>query len=635
MESVQGQIQAYHDHYNGLVDIENARRLAYDAARRSAVPGLVEAEEEIAPLEAELAAATEAANLAARTGKGPSPKRCPEVARIKKALKAPRARARSLRATGNEMLAPGHARKEELDCAKRGVGADGKKLAVAPRIAERLNEEVTAELLADDSLSEFYRAVVALEADALAKSKALRGTTGCTAGTYLMAERAFDSARKKRAAGLLHRRRWDGGGKVAVQLRKLSTEGLFQQASTMLQVDRLPSNTWDDRGRPRRKPRKYCETRARIRCGSDGRMPVWAELRVWMHQPLPANTSITWAWLQVRRHGGETTYSLQLTLDGDLSRTASGQGACAIDFGWRHIPDHGLRVGFLRGEDGHRQELLIPEQLVKKLVHPDALRSVTDTVFADAKSAFRDLMDADDTPEWVREEGQYHAQWRSPRRLATIVWRRVSEIKNSQSLWHDWERERKASRMDLLDTREVIESWLASRGVSGSELTWLYLEWWRKKNKHIYMWESSLRLKAIAARKEIFRCWAKQIATRYSDVVLEDFDLRNVSRLRDGASEQEKRANHYRTLACVSTLRDAIYNACGKSRVHKINAAGSTYTCHVCGHDCRDDDTWAPERSVTHECGQCRTEWDQDENASINMISFMRERSGGDAEQTR
>src|SRR5690606_22488963 len=87
-------------------------------------------------------------------------------------------------------------------------------------------------------------------------------------------------------------RRWDGSGKLAVQLQNgLPVEDAFGD-DTRLQIDPVDPVAWNSPSRSERIHKN--RTKVRIRIGSENRKPIWAELDIAMHRPLPKGGKIKW-----------------------------------------------------------------------------------------------------------------------------------------------------------------------------------------------------------------------------------------------------------------------------------------------------------------------------------------------------
>src|SRR5690606_20002748 len=92
---------------------------------------------------------------------------------------------------------------------------------------------------------------------------------------------------------------------------------------------------------------------------------------------------------------------------------------------------------------------------------------------------------------------------------------------------------------------------------AGDEAGYTLVETWRKRDRHLWEYEANLRDQLLARRREQCRRFAAHLARTYGEIVLEDFDLRQVAS-GDGREEQYAGARHQRQLANVAGLRQAI-----------------------------------------------------------------------------
>lgn len=438
-------------------------------------------------------------------------------------------------------------------------------------------------------------------------------------GTYLLVEEAAKAAAKAKVDPRF--RGFRGEGRIGVQVQGgLSTEDLFSGRSTLLQVDPLPEGQWDTRS-----GRRHAKTVCRIRVGSNGRAPVWVHFPVLIHRKLPAGT-IKAAWIAVTKCGAQTRYALQIVIEAEsFKHRAHGTGTVALDLGWRQMGE-GLRVAYWADDKGRHGSLELPTRLYSGLTLPNALRSYGDLHFEQAKGALKAWLGDHEVPEWVREATSHLAQWRSPQRLARVAFRLVREGMSEDDitrLWKVWKNEKLSRREDLFDTLEAITAWASVQGIE--EPLPLYLEWWRRKNRHLLTWESQQRRGALARRRQLYAEWANWLAETYDKVILEDFDLRKVAELPNTEEEDpmHARARRNRMLASVSDLRLAIKERVEPERVVLKPAAYTTATCSACGNVDEGLDLY----ELYRRCSACLDYRDQDYNAALNLLGG--ERSSG------
>jgi len=114
---------------------------------------------------------------------------------------------------------------------------------------------------------------------------------------------------------------------------------------------------------PRNVRRHAARTYVDLRVGSDGQEPIFARFPVTLHRLPPKDSVIKWAYVVRKRIGHRYEWQLQLTLESstfDRPPIAIGQGACAVNLGWRRIIDDqgeavGLRAAYVVDEHGHER----------------------------------------------------------------------------------------------------------------------------------------------------------------------------------------------------------------------------------------------------------------------------------------
>jgi len=415
--------------------------------------------------------------------------------------------------------------------------------------------------------------------------RAARAVCGVYWGTYLLIEQADEQARKSPTPPQFQR--WTGEGAVGVQLQGgLDTDTVFG-ADTRLQIDPVPPTAWDRRRSPERR------TRVRLRVGSDGRAPIWAEWPVTLHRPLPTG-EIVWAKVLRQRVEAKSEWGLHLTIRVEDPTPTARSGAVGVDLGWR-LREDGLRSGYWVGSDGEHGEILVDQRTLDRLQKVKSLCSIRDRNLDELRPWLAEWLRARRAglPEWLRERTQYLHTWKAPRKFnaLSVAWR--------------------AQRFP--GDGEAVER----------------LEAWRKQDKHLWTWETHQRERTLRCRREGYRLLAATLAERYGVLVLEDLDLRVFQQRRPAEAEQGEcqPARSQQPVAATSILRSCLINAFEAvgGRVVKLDPAGTTKECWLCGGT-----AWSvqAEESVDRTCRECAALVDQDENAGRVLLARF-ERSGG------
>jgi len=173
----------------------------------------------------------------------------------------------------------------------------------------------------------------------------------------------YDSARVLaiRSGRHLRPHHWDGTGMVKVYFALGLSAGSLFARNGKLQVDPIPDAAWNSPSRATR--RRLARTRVRIRVFANAdRSPIWLELPMIMHRPLPAGAIIRWASILRERVGLSWRHRLLLTVREPLPVPNAGEDkAVGIALGWR-IVSAGLRVAYWRDQDGRSGELLLGQK---------------------------------------------------------------------------------------------------------------------------------------------------------------------------------------------------------------------------------------------------------------------------------
>lgn len=459
--------------------------------------------------------------------------------------------------------------------------------------ARRAFKEARAAAKADPALA---ADVAALDERGQVWHRGLRATTTAYWGTYLLEEQSYAQARKaavdpsfRRVRG--HERvsrtgRGEPAGRIGVQLQGgLCVEDLESGIDARLRLVPNPDA---------RSPRHRL---LYIRVGSEGRRPVWAVVPLVYHRPLPREAEIKWCTVQRRVVGVREVWECAITYVLASTPMPQRAGTVALDLGWRKRPDASLRAAYWVDDQGAHGEILMPVRVREKLRKARDLREIQDRRFNRAVRWLRSWCAARERagrllPDWLEDARAWLHLTRSHARLRQLVMR-----------WRD---------ARFADDARIFAP----------------LERWLHRSRHLYQWEVDVRRRALAARREVYRLVAADLAKRYGVVVLEKFELTRVKRLPapEQHDEQAPRAQRAQLQqAAPGLLRDAIRNATMREGgvVAEIDAAGTTAHCHACGGVCE----WDQSAALHHRCEHCGALWDQDENASRNLLArWTRER---------
>ena len=424
--------------------------------------------------------------------------------------------------------------KDELDVARQGHSAENSDLRrraitntsvlaylrAQLRVARAARKARRAEVRGDAAVQS---RIAEINAEASAAVRAARAACGVYWGTYLVVEQAMSAAKSSPTPPQFAR--WTGDGAVAVQLQHgLPVGDATAATDTRLQID---LNLYPvGQGKPR--------PRVRLRVGSAGRAPVWAEWPLVYHRPLPPEARIMWAKVVRRRVAARYEWSLHVTLDFPdtwrLEPHGLG-GAVAVNLSWAHaLPGSAaLKAGDWRDAMGRGGVVALDPAIRAALTKVDDLRAIRDREFNAALAAARPFVAAH-RATWSEAHQQrttHLAHWRRPARLAALaLW------------WRD-------HRVD------GDEAWLGA------------LEAWRRQDKHLWTWEVHARRKALGRRRDLYRQAAALLARRYDTLIIEALDLRRVAARPepDDPTPHVAPAARQRVLVAPSEFRAALVHA--------------------------------------------------------------------------
>ena len=365
--------------------------------------------------------------------------------------------------------------------------------------------------------------------------------------------------------------RWDWSGAVTVRFQYgLPVESVFGQ-DTRLQIDPIDTLAWTSPQRAVR--RRLSRSTVRIRIGTERRSPVWLELPVILHRPMPEAGVIRSASVMRDRLGGHDRWRLLVTVESPEPEARSGPAA-AIDLGWRITP-RGLRVAYWEDEQGRHGELRLNRELLWEFSKLRELQSAEDRLFHEVRQVLAKWAEGRNLPEWL--DLSRILQWRGYGRLL-----RVHRTWSTQRFEDD------------------------GPGFAA-------IEAWRRQHLPLASWEDHLRDQVLRRRREVYRRFAARLLQEHGTVYLEDFDLRALARRAGREKEGGSYTGPARVIAAPSVLRRVIEEKGGCVRVEP---GFTTQQCSWCGLLER----WDASVSISHCCAGCGRWFDQDRNAARNIL---------------
>jgi hypothetical protein len=513
-------------YYNKLIEIERARYARFVEIRREHAPELAALEDAYSLLDDEALDVTREikrirqAHFQKTKGEKTLAVEAAFDARLK-VLEADKkrvsAQAKPLREAFKEPLAPFRKRfKEETLARAAAVTKPGGK--IAPPVKGRINAIVLAEMVEDPTVDAVWKVIAQSDADAVEAGKRARKTCGLSSGTYQKIEEAVAQAKKASLPRPPRFKSFRGGGRLTVQLVRTTFQSLFDGTNTKLQLvkDVLPG--------ARGKQERYW--RAKIRIGSDGRKPVWAEFPVKLHRAPPPDAEVKWAWILARKQGDHVRYTLQLTLQHpafDKPKRPAGIGDGGhIQLGWAEVRS-GVRVA--HWPDG---QLIVPWSMMRRAAHVDVLKSHADTHTETAKRVIK--MTFRQTPfegvrlDYVKNDRSRNKLKRAIRDFAVYTFGEYP----LKDLWLDWKR---SKPRDLFASLPEASRWLKIKAQFAhkrldqqTRLAW-WLFTWTKKDDHLRQWKADAEASFSRARDAFFREHAIRLATQYETMTIDDYSI--------------------------------------------------------------------------------------------------------------
>jgi hypothetical protein len=449
-----------------------------------------------------------------------------------------------------------------------------------PKLKARLREEVLA-AMEKEPWPEAWKRLMAIDARALRADKDARASTKgkLWVGTRELFREGFaDSSRKTAAEGGRMSLPVGIDGRIGILLLIgkepiVADDGTVQHRLFSL-VPRIRAKDGRDRGGKRFRLKRAMEARIRMGAGEDSEVRI----NCIAHRPLPPGGKVKRVWILVTREGPRTRYQLQITIQApglDERVAAVRKAAVAVKLGFAaelcsadRTP--ALIVGTWLGSDGARGTIVVDSRTNESMLHVDTLQMHSRAHFNEALRVLRLWMRwTTESPEWLAKKMDGSHQWRSARNLAPVAFDFRGELESRgidvTELWREWRQTCDRNRADYHQSLSRVRAWMRHRGYRDQVVHLaVFMEWWRRKNRHLHTWEVNSRATAQRRRLEGFRIESKKLAARYQDLVIVSANFRKMAELsnpEDKVEGDETRKNGQRRRASPGILAVVLANA--------------------------------------------------------------------------
>jgi hypothetical protein len=337
-----------------------------------------------------------------------------------------------------------------------------------------------------------------------------------------------------------------------------------------------------------------------------------------LHRPLPEDCLIKEVVVSRHRIEAHWRWIVTFTCTQPAAAVAPPKGcAVAVDLGWRKT-NEGLRVAtVMRAGQYGADYVTLPHEVVGALKqaeriggHRDKtmlmLDSITDTARYVNDPSYRDGVNAS------RSDPQTAAR----RFLANVSWQMAPPALQALAA-----KLRYAPRITPARLAALAIAWREHQDFRPDNFA--RLEAWRRRDKHLWLYETNGRNQALGRRLDHYRKVARAIVAGASVVILENFDLAKAAQIEDDRDHPlHASARHQRVTAALHLLRKWIIEQAKKNSASMHWHRGvSTWLCSNCGHRLQPRDPAA----LYQQCPHCSSHaFDQDAEACRNMLGAWR-----------
>jgi transposase len=430
------------------------------------------------------------------------------------------------------------------------------------------------------------------------------------------AVQSINTKRRNGEAAELRFHRWDGTGRIVVQLQRgegdpartpqvLAGTAANKWTNVARLTPAVDNELWDGMTRSQQRKCRLGEFTFRIGSGKlgndDPEKRGTAELvtvPVIVHRPMPADADITMVRITRRKVAGRYKASISVVVRVPLPIPRT-EGALAVaHMGWRALPEGELRVAVLMGptspvpvgisgivrDYGSWKEIVLPKDWRWVYARGSELRSQRDRNLDTLKKWLKTWLEAHPEGRPLLDPESTMHSWRSPGRFAKIA----------------------------IEHRDEPPAEIAAAVAQ--------IEGWRKQDRHLWEWEANEREQIIGRRDDAYRCLGAWLCENAAMVAVDGWDISKLAlapKLGKDDDHQAQAARANRMFAAPGELRSAIERAAQARGVRVVTTKDSiSKNHHTCGQPL---DAAARADAIMVWCPSCESMVDQDANAAFNL----------------
>lgn len=416
-------------------------------------------------------------------------------------------------------------------------------------------------------------------------------------------------------------KRWDGSGRLAVQLQHpQSVKDSYPATWTNIKAghwsnyvqireeervgDGMPCHNPDQQKPPYKKP----FTIFRIRIGSDEKKrPIFVDCPCVLDDwAWPEDAHCTWIYLTCRRVGRDYHYSLSFHLAREAGWAKEDQcpeGSVSVHPGYRKV-EKGLRVATWVGDDDESGELIIPNTDITSY-HEDFWRRETQRGVDYARKVNMLQKDRDGLFSGIKKTLKEYFDKQQPTWAAPIKEWLDKVFQVEKMLGKKTPDKQLGSKTDLL---KLLREWRTQpwpAAVKEKIGTWHY------KEVHLESWQTKQSAKWERHRLSRYRSFWAELRRRYHTIIITNIDWAELRRNPPPEESKNPAFAENRNIASPGKLVEL-----APQPVYMVDKTDITNTCHYCGYICDFD-----HGEILHTCENCGKWWDQDVNAAYNGLA--------------
>lgn len=405
----------------------------------------------------------------------------------------------------------------------------------------------------------------------------------------------------------------------------------------------------------------------------------YISLPIIYHKDLPVDGEIPDFYVYVKKHGKNTKYFAEFVVNSNnhISNHVynNTNNFCAIDLGWRKNNNGSFTVGTGCDNNGNIFDCILPQIIINEFEKSNYLQKISENIFNAVKKELKTYTNNNAEFKTVcetllpNEKFSHTHMWKKHGILCKLSYELNKKYSlDIENIWYEWQKEtildvskinkkgkhpcfksddsrkkdlfghvKKQNIKNIEDKFEYdasqillnISGWIDRTfkiKYSNDEKFIIFLEFWRRKNNHLFELQRNVAMRAILNRNNLYRQYAIKLRENYDKIYFEGTDkkLMNIADMATKSDPGDKDVDNRssRMIVAPGEFRKIIIDVLGQKKEEYpwlYKTKWSTLKCNQCDNFCAYENNNKASKILI--CKNCNIKIDRDINSSINGIN--------------